>query len=78
MNVLDSKEPSKVPSFEYYFNIQNIFTLLYKEICYQKLYLSSPGPLHVYSGAVKNDHLTIKDYYVHVYFTTLVLICMQI
>jgi len=34
-------------------------------------------PLHVYSGAVKKDHLTIKDYYVHVYFTTLVLICMQ-
>jgi len=33
--------------------------------------LFSPGPLHVYSGAVKKDHLTIKDYYVHVYFTTL-------
>jgi len=38
----------------------------------------SPGPLHVYSRAVKKDHLTIKDYYVHVYFTTLVLICIQI
>jgi len=43
-----------------------------------KLYLFTTGPLHVYSGAVKKDHLTIKDYYVYVYFTTLVLICMQI
>jgi len=43
-----------------------------------KLYLFSPGPLHVYSGAVKKGHLTIKDYYVHVHFTTLVLICMRI
>ena len=38
------------------------------------LILFSPGPLHGYSGAVKKDHLTIKDHYVHVYFTTLVLI----
>jgi len=43
-----------------------------------KIILFSPGPLHVYFGAVKKNHLTIKDYYVHVYFTTLVLICMQI
>jgi len=44
----------------------------------KKLYLFSPDPLHVYSGTVKKDHLTIKDYCIHVYFTTLVLICMQI
>jgi len=45
------------------FKIWNIFTWPYKEICWQKLYLCSPGPLHVYSGAVKKDRLTIKDYY---------------
>jgi len=43
-----------------------------------KIYLFSFGLLHVYSGAVKKDHLAIKDHYVHVYFITLVLICMQI
>jgi len=33
-------------------------------MCLQNLYLLNPGLLHVYSGAVKKDHLTLKDYYV--------------
>jgi len=56
-----------------------IFLLYHIRKDVDKNYLFSPGPLHLYSGAVKKDHLTIKDYYVHVYFIALVLIiCMQI
>jgi len=34
-------------------NMQNIFSLPYKEIHWQKFQLCSPSPLHVYSGAIE-------------------------
>jgi len=40
-----------------------------------KIYLFSPDPLHVYSEAVKKEHLTIKRLLCTCDFTTLVLIC---
>ena len=42
----------KLQTFNYKRDIQNTFTLPYKEICWQKFKLCSPGPLLVYSGAI--------------------------
>jgi len=64
MNVLNLNESLKVPSFECYSLTFEIFLLYHIRKYVDKNYFSL-GPLHVYSGAVKKDHLTI-DYYVHV------------
>ena len=59
------------------FNIQKILLYHIMKLCRQKLYLYSPGPVYVYSRAVKKDHYKRL---LHVYFTALLLLltCMQI
>ena len=62
INVLDLNEPSKVVSFEWSIIIQctkDIYFNIIRKYCGNNFFVNIPGPLHMYSGMIKNDYITI-------------------